>query len=148
MYGGRDPYYDYGNHKQPNYDQRQNEPYPSYPPPPSPQPEPYGYPGYPPYQPPPSGEKSWLIPVIIIVVIIVVLLPVLAGVFYVWTSGFEGGGSSNGGGEVGVSVSATTSDNNIKYDIEITKVSGGTLRLSDVKFKVLSVAGSELLKKQ
>ena len=78
---------------------------------------------------------------VIAVILMVAITVVLAGVLYVWVSGFGGGGTT------GISVSATTSDNNVKYDIEITKVSGGTLRLSDAKFKLLSGAGSELAKK-
>ena len=173
MYGDKDPYNDYVNRNQQNYDEYPSEQYGDYnqqyqdqqqypsPQPPPPPPRPQYQPGYGPYPPPPRTEKSLLIPLIVIVVVFAVVLPIIAGVLYVWSDRDEGdgiGGDNYEGGGIeddnfegewstGISISANKADKNIYYSVEIVKVSGGSLQLSDAKFLLVTSSGAQLINK-
>jgi flagellin-like protein len=78
---------------------------------------------------------------VIAVILMVAITVVLAGVLYVWVSGFGGGGTT------GISVSANKSDKNVYYSVEIVKVSGGTLNIADAKFIIVTNTGTQLLER-
>ncbi len=127
-----------------NQHQSYSDPYRQPPPPPPDyysQYQPPGYPPYPPYPPYPSYEpekkdNKMIIIIIIIVLALVILMPVLlAGILYVWVSDFGDGGTT------GALISASLSDRNTYYQIEILKVSGGSLGISDLKFQLITNTG-------
>jgi hypothetical protein len=99
------------------------------------------YPQYPPYPsyPPPKQSSGAMIVIIAIVMAMAIIIPIfLAGVLYVWTSDFGGGGST------GLSINANVVDRNSYWKIEIVSVSGGSLSLSDSKFQLFSNTGTSL----
>lgn len=107
--------------------------------PPQPSPPPYqGHPQYPYYAPPyppqrPESDKNVKVIIIIVIVIIIifVVLPIIAGVLYVWSSGF-----SDEGGEGSILISATKAEQTSAYKITIVSVSRGVLNLDDARFQL------------
>ena len=78
---------------------------------------------------------------VIAVILMVAITVVLAGVLYVWVSGFGTGGST------GVSISKTKDDKTSYWKINIVKVSGGSLNLDDAKFRMVTKADTSLYTK-
>jgi len=78
---------------------------------------------------------------VIAVILMVAITVVLAGVLYVWVSGFGGGGGG------GVSISSSVTDKSQYWKVDIVKVSGGSLSLSDAKFLMISSAGIQVFKR-
>jgi hypothetical protein len=66
-----------------------------------------------------------------VIIIIFVVLPIVAGVLYVWTSGFsdEGGGGT-------VKITCTNVEGNYAFIITIASVYGGDLDLEDARFEI------------
>jgi hypothetical protein len=66
-----------------------------------------------------------------VIIIIFVVLPIIAGVLYVWSSGF-----SDEGGEGSILISATKVEQTSAYKITIVSVSRGVLNLDDARFQL------------
>ncbi|MCK5559718.1 MAG: hypothetical protein KAJ51_03960 [Thermoplasmata archaeon] len=127
-YSQQDPY-SYSDSPQYNYQAQ----------PPQPSPPPYqGYPQYPYYPPPypPQGPESdknikLIVVIVVVIIIIFVVLPVVAGVLYVWSSGFSETGS---GGMV--KITGINVEGNSAFIITIASVYGGDLNLEDARFQI------------
>ena len=73
---------------------------------------------------------------VIAVILMVAITVVLAGVLYVWVSGF---GQTGGGGTI--KISGTHTEKTAAYVVTISSVSGGTLNLEDAKFEMADPSG-------
>ena len=73
---------------------------------------------------------------VIAVILMVAITVVLAGVLYVWVSGF---GQTGGGGTI--KISGTHTEKTKAYVVTISSVSGGTLNLEDAKFEMADPDG-------
>ncbi|WP_455392812.1 archaellin/type IV pilin N-terminal domain-containing protein [[Eubacterium] cellulosolvens] len=76
---------------------------------------------------------------VIAVILMVAITVVLAGVLYVWVSGF---GTTGGGGTV--KITATKTEKTTAYVVSIASVSGGDLNLDDAKIEMADDEGTRV----
>ena len=80
---------------------------------------------------------------VIAVILMVAITVVLAGVLYVWVSGF----GTTGGGST-VKITTTQKDETAAYKFTIASVSGGDLNVEDAKFEMKDDEGTRLFSVQ
>jgi hypothetical protein len=112
------------------------QPYQPMPGPPQSQYTPYS--PFPQYQyPPQPPRKSSALLVIIVIIVAFMFLIIIAGILYIWTSSI----GMEDGDVITPSISANIVDRTSYYKIDIVSVSGGSVRISMLRFQLFNNDG-------